>query len=67
MPFDLYAVIGVTDQTSQQPEQHADCEDDSVLCAREIPAKNVDQCYHATNKAYTEPSKDPDESGGECA
>jgi hypothetical protein len=59
VPFDLYAVIGVTDQTSQQPEQHADCEDDSVLYAREIPRKNVDQCDHATNYTYTEPPEDP--------
>ena len=57
--FDLYAVIGVTDQTSQQPEQHADHEDDSILHAGEIPAKDVDQCDHTTNYTHTEPPEDP--------
>jgi hypothetical protein len=57
--FDLYAVIGITDQTSQQPEQHADRDDDSVLYAREIPTKDVDQRDHATNYTYTEPPEDP--------
>jgi len=57
--FDLHAVIGGTDQTSQQPEQHADCEDDSVLYAREISAKNVDQRDHPTNYTYVEPPEDP--------
>ena len=59
MLFDLYAVVGVTDETSQEPEQHTDYDDDSVLWAREIPAKNVDECDYATNYSYAKPPEDP--------
>jgi hypothetical protein len=57
--FDLNTVAGITDQTSQQPKQHADREDNSFLCSAEISAKNVDERYHATHYPHIEPPENP--------
>ncbi len=57
--FDLNAVVGVTDQATQQPKQHTYDEDDSFLCSSEIPSENIDERDHATNYAHIDPPEDP--------
>jgi hypothetical protein len=54
--FDLNAVVGVTDKTSQHPKQHAYHENDPFLGSSEISRENVYECDRTTNYAQVEPS-----------
>src|SRR5258708_22264986 len=57
--LDLNAVIGIADQASLQPKQHADHENYSLLCSREISRKNADDRARPTDNTHIKPPKDP--------
>jgi hypothetical protein len=57
--FDLNSVVGVTDETTQQPKQDTYHEDDSFLYSSEIPSENIDKRDHATKYAHIEPPENP--------